>query len=63
MSEHRCTSTVTLYDPAALRSRTPKDESVKAQVQCTLQDGHESNHAAVLGDTKPENAILLWQSA
>lgn len=56
----RCAGTISLYDEAALSSRTPKTEAVKAVIRCTLPNGHESNHAAMIGDTEPKGAILLW---
>lgn len=58
----RCTATVRLYDRAALDSRTQKSEAVKAEIQCTLQEGHDTNHGAVLGDSEPKGAILVWSN-
>lgn len=56
----RCEVTTTLYDPAALTSRTPKTDSVKATIQCTLPAGHGTYHAATIADSEPQ-ATVVWE--
>lgn len=57
----RCSQKVVLYDPAALGSRTPKADAVKAEIQCTLEEGHESDCGARVSNSEPE-AVITWRS-